>query len=95
MTWTRAGDQLPPAGQPVLLYVPSYAWPRPALAFLEKGDPSRDGLFYSEDRWQTVSLRSGGYAGNRIPVDAEHLWAVIDPPDGVTWTPHAAPQEAA
>src|SRR5690606_9802403 len=75
MTWTPASDDLPAEGEPVLLYLPNYEWPRPALAMLRKGDPEAEGDHYRLDSWLCAALR--GVGATVQTVQPEHLWARI------------------
>lgn len=85
MTWTPARDELPAEGEPVLLYLPNYELPRPALAILRKGDPEAEGDHYRLDSWLCAALR--GVGATVQTVRPEHLWARIPTPEGVDgWT---------
>lgn len=93
LAWIRASESLPEEGETVLLHLPAYLYPRPALATLRRGDPNHAGEYYRRDKWVCEALLS--VSGVQY-VKPEQLWARIPTPPGVdawanprSWTPDA------
>jgi len=89
LPWIRAGDGLPPEGEPVLVHLPDFSTARPSLAYLEKGQPSRSGRFYTTDIWVGTSLRSGQFV---TTVEPDQLWTRIPTPEGSEAWPRHKPR---
>lgn len=82
VTWTPAKDALPCEGETVLLYLPDFAWPRPVIATLRKGDPNHPGAYYRADKWLCASIL--GIGSWAQPLKPNHLWTRIATPESVS-----------
>lgn len=86
LDWINASDSLPGERELVLVYLPDYQLARPRLARLIKGDPEAQGTYYQRSRWMPME-----WPADQPPVQANHQWARIPAPDGVTWATRPKP----